>query len=593
VRSNFLLSHVLISLLIVVPNFARADQSGGSIRLSGHVPHAKIAKAKHLGRMEKDAQISMAVPLTLADQSGLEVLIKRLHTPGDPLYGKYLSPAEFTERFAPSQADVQSVVDEMQARGLVVSHVHPNRMLIDVQGNVSDVESAFQIEMHKYKTADGRIVYAPNSDPIVSKNTASKIVGVAGLNNFTVRHNYLRRPRALNKSAHTFTGSGPDNGMLPKDIRAAYNIPTSYTGAGQSVALVEFDGYVASDISNYASYNGLPSPNLSKILVDGYNGVPTPYSNSDTGAYEVTLDIEMLMAVVPAASILVYEGSPQTTDAIWLDVFHRIASDGTAKQVSCSWGSAEDETDSTDFTSESSALMQMSSQGQTFFSAAGDSGAYDDPQSSALEVDDPGSQPYAISVGGTTIALNSNGSYASESSWGEENEDNQGPEGGGGGISIHWPIPSWQSLVSNSSNSASATMRNVPDISLNANPDTGYDIYADGGFATFGGTSAAAPLWAGLTAMVNERRASLGMNPIGLMNPALYLIGQSSLYGQCFNDIADKSTNLFYSAVTGYDLSTGWGSFNATNIINALTNSVLPPAPPTNLTFKVVNTVSQ
>ena len=579
---------LIATVLLLISTDALARQAKSQlIKLTGHVPVAQIAHATHVGRLDSSQTMGLLVSLNKID-SGLEDLIRRQQTPGDALYGKFLTPAEFRNRFAPADEDIASVTDYLTNQGLSVSKIHDNGLFVTVEGTVAQIESAFAIQMHQYKTANGRLVYAPIQDPSVDSKIAPLIQGVIGLNNFAERQVHYRQMKNVIKPSN-FTGSGPNGYLMASDIRKAYNANLSQTGAGQSIALFELDGYFASDMSMYATANGMSLPTISKVLIDGFNGAPT---NADVVG-EVTLDIQMAMAMAPGAKIIVYEGAGglQGTSQQWLDVFLRIASDNLAKQVSTSYGSLESSSDPQVVSGENTIFQQMASQGQSLFAASGDSGAYDQGTGGAgstLALQDPSSQPYIVAVGGTTLSLNADGTYAQESAWGSIDDAGTGrPGGGGGGISTLWPIPAWQSGVSMTSNSGSTTRRNTPDISLNADLATGYEVALNGQFQIIGGTSAAAPLWASFTALVNQQRVSQSMASVGFLNPALYLIGGSSLYASCFQDVTGGS-NFYYFAVPSFDLATGWGSLNGAGLLGALANAILPSSPPTNLTVKIV-----
>ena len=354
---------------------------------------------------------------------------------------------------------------------------------------------------------------------------------------------HVRRKTAASREAHPNEAVNPENHITPALIKSAYNLSsTSLTGAGETLALYELDGYTSSDVTAYASQFGLPTLNIKNVLVDGATGKP------GDGADEVTVDIELMAALAPGARILVYEAPLNATYANAIDVFNRIVSDNQAKVVSTSWGNAENEInagDPTFITSENNIFQQMAAQGQSMFSAAGDNGAYDDSyncNNSTLEVDDPGSQPYVTSVGGTTLRLNSSGAYVSETSWAtsaasgpcvkdaESNPNYSAAEGGGGGISTIWPLPSWQSGLGSSANQGSTTMRMVPDVSLDADENnSGYSIYYSGAWIVAGGTSCAAPLWAAFTGLLNQGRVAASMSRVGQFNPAIYPIAKSAL----------------------------------------------------------------
>ena len=189
-------------------------------------------------------------------------------------------------------------------------------------------------------------------------------------------------------------------------------------------------------------------------------------------------------------------------------------------------------------------------------------------------MDDPSSQPYVTGVGGTTLTLNTANTFKSESAWGSDGS------GGGGGVSNHWSIPAWQVTVGTSANGESTTKRMVPDVSLDANPNTGYPVYmgSDGGWELVGGTSCAAPLWAAFFSLVNQKRVSDGRARIGQANPAIYQVAKSAQYPIAFHDTNDGSTNLAYAASEDYDLATGWGSFSGAGLFTNLTSATLPAA---------------
>lgn len=542
------------------------------VRLAGHVPSRAIVSARLLGGTPGDTPVSLAFVLPLRNQGELQDLLRRLYDPSDPLYGHYLTPQEFTERFGPAQADYDAVAAYARGLGFTVSGTHSNRALLDVTGSVVQAEAAFNLHLHNYQAPDGRIFHAPDSDPEVPGAIASRLGGVIGLDNSSAwhAHNHPVSPEEMAQAAPLQIGTGPNGGLAPADIMTAYNLNGlgAVKGGGQILGLFELDGYTQSDVSNYVSHFGLAAVPLQNVLVDGFSG------RAGTGADEVTLDIELQIALAPdAAKIIVYEG-PNTSTGV-VDTYNRIATDNLAKAISTSWGLSELQSSSTIRNAENSAFMQMAAQGQSIFAASGDSGAYDNR--TTLSVDDPGSQPYMVGVGGTQLFVNSGETYNFETTWNVNGTVNGGA--GGGGISAVWTIPSWQVGLATPQNMASSTMRNVPDVSLNADQYTGYAIFYNGGWTIYGGTSCAAPLWAAFTARVNQQLAANGAAPLGFANPVIYPIARGANYTTDFHDIADGSTNLYYPAVTGYDDATGWGSFNGANLFADLAPSTIPSAP--------------
>lgn len=556
---------LLILVLVLQVDLASAS----SVRLSGHVPVKAISDAMFLYDLDHSTNLQMTFVLPLRNKEALEELVQRIYDPTDEEhYGKYLTLEKFTERFAPTEEDYQKVIAYAENLGLIIVETHSNRTLLKVSGSSKSVEQGFNLRMHGYQKHNGRTFYAPNNDPEVPASIASIIHGIIGLDNHALRRTYNRRREAkeeLITSSYVSSNaypSGPGGGFAPKDLVTAYNLNTiSANGSNQIIALFELGGYQESDINKYTSYFGLPAPKLKKILVDGGAG-----GGIDP---EVTLDIELAIALAPASTIYVYEG-PNSDQGV-LHIYNQIATDNLAKQVSTSWGMNENFLSPTFLQAENAIFLQMAAHGQTVYAAAGDSGAYDAyPSNSILVVDDPASQPYVVGVGGTRLTVNTgNGAYASESVWNE----GLGNGAGGGGISGFWPIPSWQKNVSTVT---SKTQRNVPDVSLNADTNTGYSIYHGGKWVIYGGTSCAAPLWAAFTALVNQVRTAHQMPVLGFANPIFYSIGIGSSYIDNFHDVT-MGNNLYYSASMGYDNASGWGSFNGANLIASLTESMPTP----------------
>jgi subtilase family serine protease len=546
------------------------------VRLSGHTPLKRMHAAEYLGAVSGAESVKLAVVLKPRNQNALEDFLRRVQDPTDALFRHFLTPAEFAERFGPTEDDVKSVSDHFARYGVRTSAVHPSRLVIDLEGTSAQVEDAVQVQMHHYRLPNGRVARAANADPFLPADVASKIHAVAGLNDFSQRHPHLRYPKGMN--ALVPHGSVEDF-LTPAKIKSAYSLDTlSQTGAGETLALFELDGYTASDITAYTNYFGLPAANLQNVLVDGYSGAP------GSGAIEVTLDIQLALAVAPGmAKVMVYEGPNSDTGV--LDTYSKIANDNIAKTVSSSWGASEDEATSTFLNAENTIFQQMAAQGQAMFAASGDSGAYDDSaHPTTLSVDDPASQPYVTGVGGTTLLLSTANTYHTESAWGDSSS------GGGGGVSKVWSIPTWQQTVGTSSSGESTSHRMVPDVSLDANPNTGYPVYfAPNGWELVGGTSCAAPMWAAFFALVNQKRVADGHARIGQANPALYQVAKSAQYPVAFHDVNDGSTNLAFAASADYDVATGWGSFNGAGLFANLTAATLPtplnaPGAPATLT---------
>ncbi|HXI85564.1 MAG TPA: hypothetical protein VNL17_15895, partial [Verrucomicrobiae bacterium] len=331
---------------------------------------------------------------------------------------------------------------------------------------------------------------------------------------------------------------------------------------GQTIALVQFDGYYPNDITTYESMAGLPNVALTNVYIDGYDGTP----NGGDGTVEVSLDIEMVISMAPGLSkVILYEAQ---TNAIPNDVLNRMATDNQARQLSCSWGWGDGPDTNAD-----QIFQQMAAQGQSFFAASGDSDAYIGSTSTNFPADDP----YITSVGGTTLTTTGpEGPYVSETAWnwGVEFGSAEDGIGSGGGISTSYSIPSWQQGIATTANGGSTTMRNVPDVALTAD---NVDVIANNGteYPGIGGTSVASPLWAAFIALVNQQAAANGKPPVGFINPAVYLIGTELDYTSDFQDTTTGNNEWIgsptqFSAVPGYDLCTGWGTPTGSNLVNAL-----------------------
>ena len=568
-----LLTLALFGIAAVSPALTSpASADPATQRLTGHVLRAAMARARFVGRVSPLETVPLALTLPLRDPAGLSDLLGRLYTPGDPMQGRFLTPDEFAQRFGPTPEDYAAVADFAHRAGLTVTGTHPNRLILDVAGPASAVESALRVHLGRYRGASGHLFRAPDADPSVPAALAGRLAGVVGLDTFAVHRPHLRP--ALNPES----GSGPKGGLAPSDIRNAYHLTGGQGGAGQAVALYELDGYLASDITAYQGAFGLPALAPTTVLVDGATGAAG--ANTD----EVALDIELAQALAPnLGHVYVYETPNDGLDAHYLDAYSRIATDNLAKQVSTSWGSPESTNTQAFLQAENAIFQQMAVQGQSMFSATGDNGAYDNagtnPDGSlnpnalgTLSVDDPGSQPYVTGVGGTRLSSGPGGAYQSEAAWGSPTDTTLSPQGsgGGGGFSVQWPVPSYQAGIF-----PAPANRSVPDVALNADPNTGYSVYTSGAWHVFGGTSVGAPLWAGFTALVNGQRAAAGLAPVGFLNPPLYQIGASASYAGGFNDVKTGS-NLFYPARTGYDNASGLGTFSGDALLNTLATRLVP-----------------
>ena len=521
---------------------------------NGHVPRL-VDKLRPVAALQPARRLSLALGLPLRNREALTNLLDQLYDPASPNFRQFLSSREFAERFGPTERDYRLLQDFARSNHLALIGIHANRLLLDVNGTVADIERAFHLKLRVYRhPAEPRTFYSPDVEPSVDSRVP--LLSVSGLDDF-----YVPRPMALRPSpvsepaprgssagpgrrvqpALDATGSGPAGTFLGRDFRAAYSPGVKLDGAGESIGLLELDSYYPSDITAYEDLAGLPRVPLTNVLVNGFNRAPGGNNN------EVALDIEMVVAMAPGLDrVLVYEGSNGN------DVLNRMATDNQARQLSSSWSFGHP----VDATREQ-ILQELAAQGQSFFQASGDSGAYGNV------LFPPADDPFVTAVGGTSL-VTSNGVWLAESAW----------SGSGGGVSPNFSIPVWQKALSMAANQGSTTMRNVPDVAALADL-TIWEIANNGEQGTVGGTSAAAPLWAGLAAMANQQAAADQQPGIGFLNPALYAIGQGPAAASAFHDVSqgnntnESNPSRFY-AVPGYDLCTGWGTPNGSNLIQAL-----------------------
>lgn len=546
----------------------------------GQAPHPP-AGAKRIGPLPAATQLQVTITLRPRDPAALAAYATAVSTPGSSVYRHYLTVAEFAARFAPTPAQVAAVASALRRQGLNPGPAAPNRLSIPLTATAAQLARALSTSFNSVQLPDGRHAFANTAAPAFPAETASLIQGVVGLDSLYQAHPLgLAAPRArMPRAAPRVVTGGPqpcstavtdaknDGAYTADQLASAYELSSQYQagneGAGQTVALFELEPFSASDISSYQTCYGT-SASVSTVTVDTGAG-------SGSGSGESALDIEDVIGLAPKATLQVYEG-PNTNAGV-LDTYSKIATDDVAKVTSTSWGLCESQEGSSDAASENTIFQEMATQGQSIFAAAGDSGS-EDCGTTSLAVDDPASQPYVTGVGGTS--LTTLGPPPTESVWNDQCSG--GGCGGGGGVSSLWRMPSYQSgakasldvINAHSSStpcaaiSGSGDCREVPDVSADADPATGYLIFYRRKWSGIGGTSAAAPTWAAFTALVNAS-STCGGTPIGFANPLLYEAAAAS-YSSAFNDITVGNNDItgtnggLYPAGAGYDMASGLGS---------------------------------
>ncbi len=481
--------------------------------------------------------MQLAITLPLRNMAELDALRAAIIDPASPNFRHYISVAEFTDRFGPTQADYEAVTAFLRGQGLAVGEPAANRMLVQVNGAVADIERTFHVKIGLYRApAEARLFMAPDRPP--SLDLAVPILQVIGLDNFVLPYPKLVRSTVRIGGR---IGSGPNGQFIGTDMRKAYYPTGTLTGSGQSIGLFEFAGYNIADVNAFFAKGYGPANSVQIIGVQTDSQPLSCTGGCDDS--EQALDIEYAISMAPGlASVGVYVGN------IAEDILNKMATDNI-KIVSSSWGWAEN------FASDDAIFKEYEVQGQTNLTASGDY--------SSLAASGPWPEEDAniIAVGGTDLATATPGGvWSGESGW----------SGSAGGPSLDKTIliEPYQAAISGNTGGASKTLRNVPDIALNA--DTDMEICANGGCSGGnGGTSFASPMWAGIIAMANQQALAAGKPVVGFINPAVYALAAQTSYKAQFHDIIHGRSGMF-TAQAGYDLVTGIGSPKGQAFINAL-----------------------
>jgi hypothetical protein len=631
-RLRALVAAPVLAVLCFAISAAGAGAAGRPTGMRIVAPRPLIPRgATKLGAVSPAATVSGAVVLQPRDEDALTRFISQVTDKHSPLFHHYLAPSAFAARFGPTSSSIAAVESQLRGAGLTVTNVAPDGLIIDFAAPASRVESEFQTGLERYKLANGSTRHARTAPLKVPATIAKYVTSVVGLDT-TVRLRPMGIPRATKSDKSSYpsaaapsfthppgsptacadaTQAAQDFGGLTDDqIANAYGAFGLYgagdTGSGQHIAIYELEPFATSDLSTFDTcYFGATraASMLGRVHTINVDGGP----GAGPGSGESILDIQDVSAFAPGANIDVYQ-SPNTTFAS-LDLYAKIVNDDVDQIVTTSWGFCEQglqEGSPGVQQAENVIFEQAAAQGQSVFSASGDEGSDDcnsfqtsSPVSPILSVNDPSSQPYVVAAGGTTI--DNATQPALEHVW------NDGPLGGagGGGISEAWPMPAWQDnpVVQTAGNSNAVTAANafeandlgqpgyafcksdnpvgnvedgcreLPDVSANADEFTGgitIFIAEFGGWVTIGGTSSAAPMWAGMLADVNASSTCQANNAtqkgVGFVNPLLYSVASNpTAYKASFNDITTGNNDAFgdsnlFQATTGYDMASGLGS---------------------------------
>jgi len=580
--------------------------SSAPVRIASSTSAPVPRGAVRLGPLAPGSTLRLDVALRVRDQGALTAFLAGLSNRQSPVFHHFLRPGKFGPRFGPTLASVAAVRAALRRVGLSPGAVTSNRLIIPVTASAAAVEHAFGIALVSYRLPGGRVAYTNTSAPRIAAAVARYVSGVIGLSSLYREHSMAARPSSrpaasapapLGRAAEQGPGhpvarpstAGPQPCAKAADVASEDN---SYTatgladyylmspfyglgdlGSGVHVALYELEPNSTSNISTYEKCYGV-STSVSYTKVDGGAG-------SGVGASpEAALDIEDVLGLAPDVSIDVYQAP--NTGAGTLDEYNAIVTADKDQVVSTSWGLCELELSQSTADAEQAIFAQANSQGQTVFAAAGDDGSTDcgpGTDKAKVSADDPGTQPYVVSVGGTKATS------SSETVWNESAISNGA---GGGGVSTNWCMPSYQyqtavpglidshSVTSTSCPTAQGKYRReVPDVTADADPQTGYVIYWDGSWFTEGGTSAAAPLWAAIAALIDDSPfcADYGSGDVGVLPQGLWAIASadhSYIYPgpEIVFDITSGTndytpsgyTGGLYPSTTGFDMASGLGS---------------------------------
>lgn len=632
-RRNLLLSGVslfaLLGMLVAGTFYVTSTRAAGvnpDVLQKSTPGWVNSPSVHHMGHHVSSDTLTVGVLLATSNQTGQQALLKSLYHPGSQFHN-WVSSSSFSASFAPTPASVAAVQAYLTHAGLTLQ-ASPDASLVVASGHTNQVEKAFNTSIDDFSTPKGQY-YANTKNVSLPAGMGRMVTGVFGLNSLPIAQSQAMIDSAKPNAAVPPYGGGPfGSGLTPSQIRGIYNVNPVYSklkteGQGTTIAVYELSGYKKSDIVKYEDHYNLPHVNIVNVPVLGG-------ATNDSGASEAELDIELQIALAPKVhKLLVYE-SPNTELGA-LAQYLQIAKDNKADSISTSWGIiCEFFVNSQVTLAENQIFLQMAAQGQSMFAASGDAGAYGcsragilPPAGQELQIGDPNNQPYITAVGGTSFqgpdnvttfdpGKNPNPTYPGSSKelpW-TDGCDPQNCAGGatGGGVSRIWAEPDYSAnlttgqyypgVIGAYSQSGAycgqqpgVLCRENPDVSLDADPSTGYSIYctdpADSfcatgefgqpGWVRLGGTSCAAPLWAAIAALdISKHHARLG-----LFNYIVYPYDSASGYANQFHDIISAFTNGSggkvgtqvvppgYAANAGYDLETGIGTPNVYNFIKS------------------------
>ncbi|HKV57992.1 MAG TPA: S53 family peptidase [Ktedonobacteraceae bacterium] len=597
VPAIFTLGLVVLLLISALGVWATNSHAAGSpppVSIPGSIPPV-VAQAQLVGHYNSAStganNMPMLIGVVLAPnhENQIQALVQGMYNRHSPQYHHWLQTGEYDKLFGPTANQMTAVEGFLKQAGLSILPQSVSATIVMAAGSSAQIEAAFHVTINTYRASDGTTFFANSNDIQIPGSLSGQIIDVFGLDNISSQVPLYTSQEGLHVSGpptHPNYGGGPfGSGLTPSQIASLYDAQPLYSandqGKGRVLGLAEFSGYTPGDIRAYEKQFHLPNVAVQNILLPKAAG-----KLNHKGAVEVELDIDMQIALAPKVNkILVYEAPNLGSNIIPL--YQKIATDNKADAVSTSWGNCEAVLTLPFVQAENNIFTQMAMQSQSMFAAAGDAGARDCLHSgstnNSLQVDDPAAQPFVTAVGGTSFGSFDPGGNAtpaypqgSEIAW----------TNGGGGVSHFWSQPAYQvgpgvnepSYSQNGSwcgQSAGVSCREVPDVSINADSNTGYAIYcADPtpcpsghilpllAWQQVGGTSAGAPLWAAIAVLADN----YNHQRLGFLNPLLYSFDGASNYSSVFHDI-QSGNNGNYPTGPYYDMVTGMGTPDIYNLV--------------------------
>jgi len=519
--------------------------------IPGSERHA-LAGARAIGPARPDERIEVTLRLRAKAPVAQALSAGGAGDDTPPGRRKYLTREELAAAHGADAQDLADVAAFAKAHQLAVVASDAARRSVVLSGTTKAMNDAFGVELQQYEHAAG--TYRGRTGTVsVPGDLAGVVEGVFGLDDRPAADPHFQRYEPVlgmrSVAAKSFT---------PPALAKLYDFPADADGSGQCIGIIELGGgYKPADLATYFASLGIAAPSVKAVLVDHAKNSPT---NADSADGEVLLDIEVAGAIAPKASVVVYFTT--NTTAGFLDAITTAVHDSVNKPsvISISWGSAEANWTTQAMTQYDQAFQDAAAMGVTICVAAGDNGSSDGVADGQAHVDFPASSPNVLACGGTKLLAASATRISSEVVWNE----GATTSATGGGVSSFFALPAYQAKagVPVAAGAGGKAGRGVPDVAGNADPATGYEVRVDGENAVIGGTSAVAPLWAGLIALLNQK---LG-HPVGFLNPMLY----GSLVGKGTTQDVTTGNNGSYSAKAGWDACTGWGSPDGAKLLEAL-----------------------